>query len=164
MPNPAGRSASRDTGRPIPAGHHVHGTAFARCRAEVVERPEGAGRDGDGHRTVRIRRRQEKALAAQITKLWEGVDWNWYRNKQNALFWHWSPKFGWKMNFPVRGYNECLIMYVLAAASPTPVRSDRSEATSAPLDQGRHDAHRPLPHPRRPAPRPARPHAARSER
>jgi hypothetical protein len=62
---------------------------------------------------------QEKALAAQITKLWEGVEWDWYRNKQNALFWHWSPKYNWEMNFPVRGYNECLIMYVLAAASPT---------------------------------------------
>ena len=29
------------------------------------------------------------------------------------------------MNFPVRGYNECLIMYVLAAASPTyPIDAD----------------------------------------
>ena len=25
----------------------------------------------------------------------------------------------WEMNFPVEGYNECLIMYVLAAGSPT---------------------------------------------
>jgi hypothetical protein len=63
---------------------------------------------------------QEKALAAQITKLWEGVEWDWYRNNgQNALYWHWSPNYGWDMNFAVRGYNECLIMYVLAAASPT---------------------------------------------
>ena len=38
---------------------------------------------------------------------------------QNVLYWHWSPEYGWEMNFPVHGYNECLIMYILAAASPT---------------------------------------------
>jgi len=36
-----------------------------------------------------------------------------------VLYWHWSPEFGWKMNFRVGGYNECTIMYILAAASPT---------------------------------------------
>jgi hypothetical protein len=62
---------------------------------------------------------QEKALAARIDKLWKEVDWNWYRNGKNVLYWHWSPDYAWQMNFPVTGYNECLIMYVLAAASPT---------------------------------------------
>lgn len=62
---------------------------------------------------------QERALAAKIDQLWKEVDWNWYRNGKNVLYWHWSPKYAWEMNFPVRGYNECLIMYVLAASSPT---------------------------------------------
>jgi len=62
---------------------------------------------------------REKALAARIDKLWREVDFNWYRNGKNVLYWHWSPNYAWEMNFPVRGYNECLIMYVLAAASPT---------------------------------------------
>ena len=63
---------------------------------------------------------QEKALAARIDKLWREVDWNYYRQgDQNVLYWHWSPEYGWAMNFPVHGYNECLIMYILAAASPT---------------------------------------------
>jgi hypothetical protein len=61
----------------------------------------------------------EKALAASINKLWEEVDWRWYRNGKNVLYWHWSPNYHWEMNFPVTGYNECLIMYVLAASSPT---------------------------------------------
>lgn len=61
----------------------------------------------------------EKALAARIDKLWRNVDWNWHRNNQNVLFWHWSPNHSWEMNFPIRGYNECLITYVLAASSPT---------------------------------------------
>lgn len=61
----------------------------------------------------------EKALSERIEKLYEEVEWNWYTNGKNVLYWHWSPNFGWEMNFPVGGYNECLIMYVLAASSPT---------------------------------------------
>jgi hypothetical protein len=63
---------------------------------------------------------REKALASRIDTLWRDVDFNWYRNgDQNVLFWHWSPTHGWKMNFPIHGYNECLILYVMAASSPT---------------------------------------------
>lgn len=61
----------------------------------------------------------EKALSQRIDKLWKEVEFDWFRNGKNVLFWHWSPDKGWKMNFQVHGYNECLIMYVLAAASPT---------------------------------------------
>ncbi len=62
---------------------------------------------------------EEKKLAARIDKLWKAVEFDFYRNGKNVLYWHWSPTYGWKMNFAVRGYNECLIMYILAAASPT---------------------------------------------
>ena len=62
---------------------------------------------------------EEKLLAARIDKLWKQVEFDWYRNGKNVLYWHWSPDYGWQMNFAVRGYNECLIMYVLAASSPT---------------------------------------------
>ncbi len=62
---------------------------------------------------------EEKALAVRADKLWKEVDFNWYRNGKNVLYWHWSPDYQWDMNFAVRGYNECLIMYVLAASSPT---------------------------------------------
>lgn len=61
----------------------------------------------------------EKALAARIDKLWRNVDWNWHRNGKNVLYWHWSPEYSWEMNFAIRGYNECLITYILAACSPT---------------------------------------------
>lgn len=61
----------------------------------------------------------EKALAARADKLWKEVDFNWYRNGKNVLYWHWSPNHAWRMNFAVRGYNECQIMYILAASSPT---------------------------------------------
>ncbi|MBC6109623.1 glucoamylase family protein [Pedobacter fastidiosus] len=63
---------------------------------------------------------EEKTLAKKADELWKGIDFNWYRNgDQNVLYWHWSPEYKWEMNFPVKGYNECLIMYVLAASSPT---------------------------------------------
>ena len=62
---------------------------------------------------------EEKELAQRIDKLWKQVEFDWYRNGKNVLFWHWSPDKGWKMNFQVHGYNECLIMYILAASSPT---------------------------------------------
>ncbi|WP_089770278.1 glucoamylase family protein [Epilithonimonas hominis] len=62
---------------------------------------------------------EEKALAAKMDKLWKGVEWNWYtKGGQKVLYWHWSPSYGWEMNFPLEGYNECLITYVLAASSP----------------------------------------------
>jgi hypothetical protein len=62
----------------------------------------------------------EMELAAKLDTLWKEVEWDWYRkNDENVLYWHWSPQYQWEMNFPVKGYNECLIMYVMAAASPT---------------------------------------------
>ncbi len=61
----------------------------------------------------------EKTLASRLDKMWNDIDFAWYTQGKNVLYWHWSPNYGWEMNFPVGGYNECLIMYVLAAASPT---------------------------------------------
>ena len=62
---------------------------------------------------------REQELTERIQKLWEEVEWSWYTKGENVLYWHWSPEYKWEMNFPVGGYNEALIMYVLAAASPT---------------------------------------------
>jgi len=62
----------------------------------------------------------EIKLTTDITKLWEGVEWDWYQqNNANVLYWHWSPDYDWKMNMKITGWNEALIVYVLAAASPT---------------------------------------------
>ncbi|MEQ9439833.1 MAG: glucoamylase family protein [Cyclobacteriaceae bacterium] len=62
----------------------------------------------------------EQALASQVDQLWKEVEWDWYtKGGENILYWHWSPNHEWAMNFGVEGYNECLIMYVLAASSPT---------------------------------------------
>src|SRR5690606_7999587 len=63
---------------------------------------------------------EEKALIDRINALWQSVEWDWYtRDGQHVLYWHWSPDKGWAMNHPIKGYNEALITYFLAAASPT---------------------------------------------
>ena len=61
----------------------------------------------------------EQALAQKADDLWKGVEWSWYTKGENALYWHWSPNYGWQMNFKLEGYNECLITYLLAKSSPT---------------------------------------------
>lgn len=61
----------------------------------------------------------ERELRNRIGWLWNDIEWNWFtKGGEEVLYWHWSPNNGWAMNFPVRGFNECLIMYVLAASCP----------------------------------------------
>ena len=60
----------------------------------------------------------EKILAEKADELWKGVEWDWYTQGQDVLYWHWSPNYQFSKNFKLKGYNEVLITYVLAAASP----------------------------------------------
>ncbi|SJZ53861.1 glucoamylase family protein [Consotaella salsifontis] len=62
----------------------------------------------------------EQAVRGRITNLWREVEWNWHtRDGRKVLTWHWSPNNGWSLDHEIRGWNECLITYVLAASSPT---------------------------------------------
>ena len=62
----------------------------------------------------------EVSLRGAINNLWQGVDWNWFRQGgQNVLYWNWSPDYGWAINVQVSGWCEAMIAYVLAASSPT---------------------------------------------
>lgn len=62
----------------------------------------------------------ETKLRSDINNLWNGVEWDWFRNNgQNLLFWNWSPDNGFAVNVGVIGWNECLVTYVLAASSST---------------------------------------------
>jgi exo beta-1,2-glucooligosaccharide sophorohydrolase (non-reducing end) len=66
-------------------------------------------------------------LVQRITALWKGVDWNWYRITPDgdALYWHWSPDYAWHIHHRLTGWNEAMITYLLAIASPThPVPPD----------------------------------------
>ena len=62
----------------------------------------------------------ERNLRDAINRLWHGVEWTWHtRGGRDILYWHWSPRHAWIMDHPICGWNECLITYVLAAASPS---------------------------------------------
>lgn len=61
----------------------------------------------------------EEILIDRINTLWHAVEYDFFTQGQNALYWHWSPNSGFNINMMLRGYNETLICYVLGAASPT---------------------------------------------
>lgn len=61
--------------------------------------------------------KEENQIRSRITSLWNDAEWSWYTKGEDVLYWHWSPDEGWKMNHAIRGWNECLITYVLAASS-----------------------------------------------
>lgn len=63
----------------------------------------------------------ERELRATITRFWREVEWDWFRQKPDSdfLWWHWSPDHGFHLNHPLIGWNESLIIYLLAIASPT---------------------------------------------
>ncbi|MGZ8558122.1 MAG: glucoamylase family protein [Chitinophagaceae bacterium] len=64
----------------------------------------------------------ETNLRNDINTIANRVEWDWFRkNNENTLYWHWSAANanGWVMNMQVKGWNESLITYVLAASSTT---------------------------------------------
>jgi hypothetical protein len=64
----------------------------------------------------------ETDLRNDINSIIDRVEWDWFRkNNENVLYWHWSSTNanGWIMNMQVKGWNESLITYVLAASSTT---------------------------------------------
>ncbi len=63
----------------------------------------------------------ETALRDTINTLWRGVEWDWFRAtpKRDALYWHWSPHYAFHIANRLEGWNEVMITYMLAIASPT---------------------------------------------
>jgi len=62
---------------------------------------------------------EEQDIRQRIYAIWADVEWEWYTREKNVLYWHWSANHDFAMNMQITGYNETLITYVLAAASPT---------------------------------------------
>jgi len=63
----------------------------------------------------------EQDLYRRISKLWETVEWDWYRTdpKSDFIYWHWSPEWAQQIHHPLIGFNELMITYLLAMSSPT---------------------------------------------
>ena len=64
--------------------------------------------------------RDDIALTVAIDRVWHGIDWAAHlRPGDGALMWHRSASRPWTgRSLPIRGWNECLVTYVLAVASP----------------------------------------------
>ncbi|MBS1917818.1 MAG: beta-glucosidase [Bacteroidetes bacterium] len=61
----------------------------------------------------------ERYFQKRVQQMWEVADWNWHSKGDNKfLYWHWSPDNDFNMNFPVFGYDEALITYIVSASSP----------------------------------------------
>ena len=63
----------------------------------------------------------EREIRETITDFWKSVEWDWYRKGSDSdfLYWHWSPNHGFHISHPLIGWNETMIVYLLAVASPT---------------------------------------------
>src|SRR5688572_6519576 len=64
---------------------------------------------------------QEKIIRDKITAIWEKAEWDWFKQFPGSkfLYWHWSPDQGWIINHNLIGWNETMVTYLLAIASPT---------------------------------------------
>jgi hypothetical protein len=60
---------------------------------------------------------KERYLVRRVNEMWNAANWSWHVNNDNRLLWHWSPKNGFDRNFPVKGWNEGLITYIISASS-----------------------------------------------
>src|SRR5258707_3803122 len=60
---------------------------------------------------------KERYLVRRINEMWNAANWSWHVNNDNRLLWHWSPRNGFDRNFPVKGWNEALITYIISASS-----------------------------------------------
>ena len=68
---------------------------------------------------------REVYLRKRVDQMWGAANWNWHTKGENKLYWHWSPNNGFDMNFPIWGWNECLITYIMASSSRShPISKD----------------------------------------
>ncbi|MCX6168486.1 MAG: T9SS type A sorting domain-containing protein [Ignavibacteriales bacterium] len=71
----------------------------------------------------------EDEIRNLIKQIWEGINWDFYRNGSTGLYWNWSPTYQFNIpeggSFRFHGWSETMITYFLAVASPThPILKD----------------------------------------
>lgn len=68
--------------------------------------------------------RAEKEIRDLAGKIYGRVEWTWAQNRPSAISHGWRPETGF-LRFDWRGYNEAMLLYILALGSPTyPVEPD----------------------------------------
>jgi hypothetical protein len=67
---------------------------------------------------------EEVEIRSLVDEIYRRVDWRWAQPKPPAISLGWSPEEGF-LKYDWRGYNEAMLVYLLALASPTfPVGTD----------------------------------------
>lgn len=63
----------------------------------------------------------EEMIRDKITAIWEKAEWDWFKQYPDSkfLYWHWSPDQAWVIDHKLIGWNETMVTYLLAIASPT---------------------------------------------
>lgn len=61
----------------------------------------------------------DPVLTDKINTLWHDIDWNYFTNNSNSLYWHIDKNLQFTMGMKITGWNEAMISYLLAIASPT---------------------------------------------
>ncbi|WP_330982294.1 MULTISPECIES: glucoamylase family protein [Enterobacterales] len=61
----------------------------------------------------------DPTLATKINALWHDIDWNYFTNNSDSLYWHIDKDLQFTMGMKVTGWNEAMMTYLLAIASPT---------------------------------------------
>lgn len=102
------------TGKVIPFGQYDDGGDLVET-AFMIQGLLAARQYFDGSDSI------ETGIRETITNLWHEVEWDWYKRSTYSkhLYWHWSPNYNWQLNHKIEGWNEALIVYLLAVASPT---------------------------------------------
>ncbi len=73
----------------------------------------------------------EHELRALVDALYGRVDWEWSRNGCGTIMQGWKPECGF-LHYGWEGYNEAIVLYVLALGSPThPISADCYAAWTA---------------------------------
>lgn len=62
--------------------------------------------------------RSEREIRELAEKIYSRVDWQWAQSRPPVLSHGWRPESGF-LRFDWRGYNEAMLMYILALGSPT---------------------------------------------
>jgi hypothetical protein len=62
--------------------------------------------------------RVEAEIRALAEKIYERVNWSWAQNRPPSISHGWRPETGF-LRFDWRGYNEAMLVYILALGSPT---------------------------------------------
>ena len=77
----------------------------------------------------------ETEIRDSISSFWNTVDWKFYTNSNNNLYWLWYSQSN-QFVMPIQGWNEGLISYILALGAPVPHNINSGVYTNGWLSNG----------------------------